>query len=153
MKPTPNRHEKLEHFIQQTLRDLPNRRAPHTLERRVLAEIARRAALPWWRKSYAYWPAPVRAAFFVGSAAIAALVVAGIFTLTRGSAGTETLGQIAAQLGGIRSFFETVFDKIVMIVRAIPPLWLYGGIALIASCYLTLIGIGAVAYRTLRAHR
>ena len=32
--------EKLERLIHQTLRSLPNRRAPHTLEARVLAALA-----------------------------------------------------------------------------------------------------------------
>lgn len=153
MKPSPDRDEKLERLIQQTLRELPARRAPRSLEHRVLAELERRAALPWWRKSYAHWPSPVRAAFFVISAAVAAMIVAGIFVLTRGAAGTEAVGEIATQVASIRALFGTLVDKSVMIFRAIPAVWLYGALALIATCYVTLIGIGAVAYRTIRAHR
>lgn len=153
MQPTPDRDEKLERLIQQTLRQLPARRAPRSLENRVLAELERRAALPWWRKSYSHWPSPVRAAFFVISAAVAALIVAGIFVLTRGAAGTEAVGEITTQVAGIRAFFGTVVEKTFMIFHAIPAVWLYGSIAVIASCYVALIGIGAVAYRTIRAHR
>lgn len=153
MNPTPNNQEKLEHLIQRTLRELPARRAPQTLEHRVLAELGRRAALPWWRKSYAHWPSPVRAAFFIISATIAALFVAGIFVLTRGAAGTEAIGDVTTQLASVRALFGTIVDKTLMIFHAIPALWLYGAIALIASCYVALIGIGAVAYRTIRAHR
>jgi hypothetical protein len=153
MKPTPDRDEKLERLIQQTLRELPARRAPRTLEHRVLAELERRAALPWWRKSYAHWPSPVRAGFFLISATVAAMIVAGIFVLTRGSIGTEAVGEISTQVASIRAFFGTVVDKTLMVFNAIPTLWLYGAIALIGSCYAALIGIGAVAYRTIRAHR
>ncbi|HEX2854670.1 MAG TPA: hypothetical protein VHO24_15670 [Opitutaceae bacterium] len=153
MNPTPDRDEKLERLIQQTLRQLPARRAPRTLENRVLAELERRAALPWWRKSYAYWPSPVRAAFFVVSATVAALIVAGVFVLTRGAAGTEAVGQLTDQVAGISSVFSTIVEKTLMIYHAIPAVWLYSAIALIGSCYAALLGIGAVAYRTIRANR
>ena len=156
MNPSPDHRDpaqKLEHLIQQTLRELPARRAPLTLEHRVLGEIARRAALPWWHKSYAFWPEPVRAAFFILSAAVAALAVAGLFALTRGGVSTEAAGEIVEQLAGTRGTLGTIFDKTAMLFYAIPKLWLYGGVAIVMGCYATLIGIGAVAYRTLRAHR
>ena len=57
MKPRMNPDE-LERFIHQTLRALPDRKAPGTLEARVLAEVERRAAIPWWHKSWSYWPQP-----------------------------------------------------------------------------------------------
>ncbi len=44
MNPTPDNEEKMERLIHRTLRDLPPRRAPNSLERRVLAELDRRAA-------------------------------------------------------------------------------------------------------------
>ena len=68
MKHSP---EDLEKFIHQTLRALPARRAPHSLESRVRAAIAARAALPWWRQSFARWPLAARVAFFIGSAGVA----------------------------------------------------------------------------------
>jgi hypothetical protein len=153
MNHSPNDHEKLERLIQQTLRGLPARRAPLTLEHRVFAELGRRAALPWWHKSYAFWPEPVRAVFFVLSAAVAAFAVAALFALTRGGVGTEAASEAVAQLAGTRGILGVVVDKTMMIFYAIPTLWLYSGIALVVSCYVTLIGIGAVAYRTMRAHR
>jgi len=67
--------------IGRLLRQLPDRRAPAGLEARVLAEIARRAALPWWRTSFTHWPAAARVSFYGLSAAAAAAVVAGIFVL------------------------------------------------------------------------
>lgn len=145
--------QKLEQLVQQTLRDLPGRRAPRTLEQRVLAEIGRRAALPWWHKSYAFWPAPVRALFFLVSAMIAAVAVAGLFALTRGATSTEAAGEIVSRLTDARGLLGTLVDQAVMLFYAIPKNWLYGGIAVVVASYLTLIGIGAFAYRTLRAHR
>src|SRR5688572_9106893 len=144
--------QKLERLVQQTVRDLPARRAPRTLEHRVLAEIARRAALPWWQQSYAYWPVPVRAAFFVVSAAVAATIVAGLFLLTRGGVATEAVSGTALfqWVVAIRAAGALVIEKTGVIFGAIPTLWLLAAGAAIASCYITLLGVGAAAYRLVR---
>ncbi len=152
----PNDSEKLERLIHRTLRELPARRAPRSLEARVLAEVARRDALPWWRKSYASWPTPVRNAFFVLSAAIAAGIIAALFALTRSSVAAEAAGQVASRfewIALVRSLGVGVAEKAGVVFRAIPPFWLYGTLAVVASCYATLIGVGAAAYRTLRVQR
>jgi hypothetical protein len=144
--------QKLERVLRQTLRDLPARPAPRTLEHRVLAELERRAALPWWCKSYAYWPSPVRAVFFVFSAAAAAAVVAGLFALTRGGFAAGAVGDIALfqWLAAIRDTGALIIEKTGVILGAIPTLWLVAGGALLASCYATLIGVGAATYRLVR---
>src|SRR5207247_1447534 len=64
MSPESN-EQRLERTVHQTLRELPLRRAPLSLESRVLAEIQRRVLLPWWRKSFTHWPVAARAAFVV----------------------------------------------------------------------------------------
>jgi hypothetical protein len=38
-----------------------------------------------------------------------------------------------------------------IMLRNIPPLWLYGGLVFFASMYAALFGLGAAAYRALRA--
>ncbi len=67
-------HERL---IERALRGLPMRRAPLTLESRVLGELQRRAALPWWRHSFAQWPPAARGTFVLLCAALAGLVFRG----------------------------------------------------------------------------
>ena len=52
--------EKLERLVGQVLRDQPLRRAPASLEARVLGELAARARLPWWRRGITTWPVAVR---------------------------------------------------------------------------------------------
>src|ERR1035438_2139941 len=85
----PQDQDKLEASIHRVLRKLPDRKAPFTLEARVLAELGRRASLPWWRKSFAHWPSAVRAGFFVGAGLAAALVVAVLFLLGRSTGARE----------------------------------------------------------------
>src|SRR5688572_3554534 len=82
MNPSPKPDPKLERLIHQTLRDLPPRPAPRSLEERVFAELARRAALPWWKKSFAHWPMPARAVLLVACIGTAKLaVMAGVWAM------------------------------------------------------------------------
>lgn len=57
------------------LRGLPPRSAPATLEARVRGELERLAMRPWWHRSFAHWPAAVRAAFVAACLALAALML------------------------------------------------------------------------------
>jgi len=68
--------DSLEREVSRALREVPLRRAPPSLESRVLAEIGRRAALPWWRRSFARWPRPARAGFTVTCGALVAALLA-----------------------------------------------------------------------------
>jgi len=152
MKPRMNPDE-LERFIHQTLRALPDRKAPGTLEARVLAEVERRAAIPWWHKSWSYWPQMVRAAFLVLCGALA--VVAGLyiqagFDATRFQAAGAPVLDLATQVWSVA---RNIGDFVAMVARHISPLWFYGVIAAIASLYAMLFGLGAAAYRTLWARR
>ena len=51
-----NRQNELERQLTRTLRDQPLRRAPSTLERRVLAQIEAGAVASSWRRGFAHWP-------------------------------------------------------------------------------------------------
>jgi hypothetical protein len=147
MKPS---NEDIESLVHRSLSEIPDRRAPRTLEGRVLAELHRRASLPWWRKSYAHWPAFARGAFFVVSAGFAAAVVAVLFNLIRGAGMAEMGGAVSQRLGSLalaQSLWNLAWQTGETILRSIPPLWLYGSLALLALCYATVVGVGATAYR------
>ena len=40
------------------------------LESRVLGELARRAAQPWWRRNFGHWPTLARAGFVTACLAL-----------------------------------------------------------------------------------
>lgn len=156
MNPSPDNHEKLERIIHQTLRELPARRAPRALEQRVLAELERRAALPWWRKSFAHWPIAARAAFIVLSTGVVKLallagvwVMAGFDTAQFRDAFSKEVTWMESGLAvyhAIAGFFD-------IMLRNIPPVWLYGTIAVVGATYFALFGLGAAAWRVFRARR
>lgn len=141
----------IEQLVHAELRALPPRRAPRTLETRVLAAIEQRAAVAWWHKSWSYWPTPVKAAFATTSTA---LVVAAVYALTLlgrapQAALTQEVGQRVHVLTSLISLGEWVVDFIGRMISNVPALWLYGGVALVATFYAMFFGLGAVAYRTL----
>lgn len=147
MKPSP---EDLEKFVHRALREMPNRSAPRTLEMRVLAELERRAALPWWRQSFAHWPAAMRSVFLVISAAAAAILIGGLFLVMRNPETAQMAGAVSARFGWLlvlRSMVDGAQGTAGVVFRAIPPLWLYGSLAFLGVCYATVIGVGAAAYR------
>jgi hypothetical protein len=148
--------EKLETSIHRVLRKLPDRKAPSGLEARVLAELTRRASLPWWRKSFAHWPSSVRVGFFVGSALAAALVVAGLFVVGQSSGAHQVAGGISASYAWLviaRDVVSVAGAKVKAFLSAIPSVWLYGGTATIALCYAAVAALGACAYRALSIGR
>jgi hypothetical protein len=148
----PQDQDQLEASIHRVLRALPDRKAPFSLEGRVLAELSRRASLPWWRKSFAHWPSAVRGCFFVLAAAAVALVVAGLFVLGRSPGAGEITSGIAASRAWLvigRDVVAVAGFKVKAFLAAIPPLWLYGGTAVLGLCYAAVAAAGAATYRAL----
>ena len=147
----PHDDQKLEQLIHHTLRSLPDRRAPRSLESRVLAGIAARQALPWWRQSFAHWPLAVRAAFFVLAGGLAAGLV--LLGATGSADSLHAVRGLLAPVAQVRAVATFVADLGATVFRSIPPFWLYGAIAFIAALYAALLGLGATAYRTLVVNR
>jgi len=140
----------LERLLDRTLRELPLRRAPPSLEARVFAELRRRAALPWWRRSFAYWPPLARAGFVVACMALVGLAfMEGAWAVARltalNASGAPSMfwaRQALAALAGAGKLAA-------LIVGAVPPEWRYAGVAVSAALYAALFGLGAAAYRML----
>ena len=128
--------------LDRALRALPPRRAPASLEAWVLGELERRAALPWWRRSFSHWPLAARAAFLVVCAASIRLVFLGSTTAT---AGVRSLSW-AREIGLLAS---TGSHLAALIAPAGLPGWLSAGAAFCAVLYAVLFGLGAAVYRTL----
>jgi hypothetical protein len=123
--------EKLEQLIGGLARSQPSRPAPHSLQARVLAQIAsQEVRLPWWRRGFAHWPNVARGLFLVAS-----------------------LGFIKLASAGVMSVVELVRSLVSFVLDAIPPVWLYSGAVVGFVLYAVLVGLGTFAYRTLYVQR
>jgi hypothetical protein len=151
----PN-HDNLEKLISKAVGGLPARKAPASLEQRVMAEIVRRQALPWWKKSWAYWPGGVRWMFLILSAALSAAVLAASIALFRDgslSGAAATLSRPVQLVQQLWVAVSTLADLTKGLFGHIPSVWLYGTLAVVATLYASLFGIGAAAYRVLWQNR
>ena len=140
--------QKFERALSEALRGLPLRRAPSTLELRVVDELERRAALPWWRVSFSHWPAAPRVAFvIVCIALVAATFLGGVFAFVGGRSFNEAAALVLSWVQPFLAVMSSAGGVATLLVRVIPPLWLYGGLGLGIMLYLALFGLGAAAYR------
>jgi len=142
--------QQLERLVDDVLRQQPLRKAPASLEARVLARIGEHAVLPWWRENFSHWPVAARLALLITLIVIAKLtldVVVWMFSAptpvnhTVESSVTwarSTASTAQTILGVCRSFFELI-----------PPHWIIVALAFAAGMYIMLFALGATAYRTL----
>ena len=64
-----NRHDQIEQQVTRALQ-AQLRRAPRTLESRVLAQIESGAVATGWRRGFAHWPLAARVLFLAASAGV-----------------------------------------------------------------------------------
>ncbi len=140
----------LEVRVAQALRRLPDRRAPATLESRVLDALARRVPLPWWRRSFGEWPAPARVAFGVTSAV---LVVITVLAVAAANANLGSLGASPALatpvLRDASVFFVITRTLSVALASTLSSSWVLGCLIASAALYAALFGLAIAGYRTL----
>ncbi len=144
--------KELEQFVHATLRSLPDRKAPGTLESRVLAAIEQRAAVAWYHKSWSYWPAAFRGLFLAVATGVGAASVAAFYLGSRGfdlATTAREAGSHFVWLTRCVGVAEWTVDFAGRMIGAIPPFWLYGGLTVVAALYVTFFGLGATAYRVL----
>ena len=141
-----NRQDEIERQITRALQGQPPRRAPSTLERRVLAQIESGATAIGWRRGFAHWPVAARVVFLAASVGVVKLAL----LLAMWLATPLDSPAISVQLPSQVAWLQTLFVAIGSIVRTVPSFWVHAGIALLAVMYAALFGIGASAYRMVR---
>lgn len=147
--PDQHREQQLASLIDKALRDQPLQRAPLDLEAKVMAEIARRAAAPWWQGSFTSWPMAARVLLLVATVGCAKL---GLEVMSLITIPLDPAARGAALVAEV-SWIPAVFGTMGAALRGLPSLWIYGAGAVIGALYLMLFGVSAAAYRTLYAAR
>ena len=148
--------EQLEQKIHAVLRDQPQRKAPVSLEARVLGEIARRQALPWWHKSYVYWPNPVKLSFLVLATGVAAAALLASMQLFGFVSAESVRGCLEPGTGAINTLRVVGSALVGLVTPTLPEFsaaYLYAGLAILGGAYAVMLGLGATAYRVLWQHR
>jgi hypothetical protein len=142
--------QKLEQLLNDALAGMPQRRAPGTLESRIFNELERRAALPWWRRSFSYWPMPARATFLLLCAALIGLTLLGGISAVVGPHSLADIGAPALLwMRPLLALMSSAGVLLALLLRVIPAVWIYVGLGVGTVLYVALFGLGAAAYRTL----
>ena len=139
--------DQLERLVTRALQDQPLRRAPDALERRVLAQLESGAAVAPWRRGFAHWPMAARLAFLAASVGVVKLALMVATWLSTPLATPRPAVELPSQM----EWLQTLFVAIGSIARTVPSLWVHAGIAVLVLMYVALFGIGASAYRMVRA--
>ncbi|HWF98117.1 MAG TPA: hypothetical protein VN691_02930 [Steroidobacteraceae bacterium] len=144
--------EKLERLVGQVLRDQPLRRAPASLEARVLGELAARARLPWWRRGITTWPVAVRIPVLVCCAVCVPLVWVLSLWLAGHVVDVTTHPAVVGPITNVLDAGRTVAALgtiIAHIFQSIPREWLLGGVLATATVYAALFALLAAGYSLL----
>ncbi len=137
--------EGLERLVGQIARSQPPRRAPATLQARVLDAVARQDRRSAWTGGFDRWPAAARIAFAVLTlaAAVASARLPGLATplaavreFVFGLASAGALGHL---------IFETA-------VRALPAAWLCAAAAALVTLYAAVAALFSLTHRSLGRH-
>jgi hypothetical protein len=140
----------LERLVHGGLRELPMRRAPLSLESRVLEELQRRAALPWWRRSFARWPFAARVGFSLLCAGLAALAALGAARAVVDLGSLEASRTLSIPwVSGLLALVDIARELMASLAALPAPDWLYEVLGAAALLYAALFGLGITAYRTL----
>jgi hypothetical protein len=142
-------HDKLEQVVDRALRELPLRRAPASLEARVLAAIEARGARAGWRSGFNYWPMAARALFILASIAFVKWTLEGVqWVLTAVNPGSVAAGAVSKV-----EWIRVLANAAVASIRSIPEEWLWGIAAIVTGIYAMFFALSAIAYRTLYVSR
>jgi hypothetical protein len=148
-----NNEEKLERLVGRVLKQQPLRKAPGALEARVFAALEQRAARPWWRESFLHWPIAARVTFLLGSFGVVKLVLVAVMWLLTDARPATVVARPVTWYEHLSSFVATLGSLGNTLIHAIPPHWLFIGIAFTATLYVVLFALGATAYRTLYVNK
>jgi hypothetical protein len=141
-----NRRDELERQVTRALQDQPLRRAPSTLERRVLAQIESGAVATGWRRGFAHWPVAARVVFLAASVGVVKLALLMAMWLVTPLDSPALSMHLPSQV----AWLQTLLVAISSVARTVPSVWVHAGVAILAIMYAALFGIGASAYRTMR---
>lgn len=139
--------DSLERLIDGVLKDQPLRRAPASLEARVLARIELQQSASM---GFARWPMAARFALLVALLAIAKLTVdLFVWIFSSDTPVIQTVENSVGWAKSTASLFSTMVTLGHALFSAIPSYVITLALVFSAGMYITLFVLGATAYRTL----
>lgn len=148
--------QQLEAEIQRELEGLPELKAPPTLSRRVMAAIAARAAMPWYKLPWEYWPTPLRMTTLACLLAAFGGLCFASWQLTQAAGFTAAMQEVSQAFSGavtIWNALTTIVSALALVIKHLNTLWLVAIGLTCAAGYAGCVGLGTMFYRMAFAAR
>jgi hypothetical protein len=164
--------ERTEALVAKQLRKLPLRRAPASLEARVMAAIAsgelqpvpvraagaqrdagsQRDVAPWYRSNFRRWPLPVQIVFALVSVTLAHWLMqqlGAVITVEPARLAGEELRSSWSVAQTVLTVGASLADSLSALLRTMPANWLVFVASGAATSYALLAGAGALVFRSI----
>ena len=136
--------------VDRALKALPDLKAPGTLAPRVMAAIARRALVPWYRQAWPNWPKPLQALLLVllGSLFGGLTYLGWALPRTEAVAGTlQQGGRWLAELGVVWNTANALVGALGTVIKHLNPAFLLGCLVALGLGYMACVSLGAIYMR------
>lgn len=143
-----------ERELDRRLAELPDLEAPASLIGRVNAALAAEAAVPWWRKSWWFWPVSVRVAsvaLLAATAVLLGLLYVEVREAVLASYWQQAVSEWRMAVDPFVQLFHALGRAAEMTVRQLCGTACIFVAAASLGLYLLCVGVGTALYRTLRA--
>ncbi len=146
----PEHDQQLERQIDRALKTLPELRAPRRLSSRVMAAIAAREALPWYRQPWQNWSLPWR---MVSMALLLASFGGFCFAawqLTQAAGYTTAVAEVKQVFSGVGVIWRTMevlAGALVLVVKQMGTVFMVGCLVALGIGYAICVGLGTVYVR------
>jgi hypothetical protein len=142
--------QQLEERLDRELKELPELQAPPALAARILSAVSRRAARPWYRRSWQAWPVSLRAASLPILLAMFGGLCWSVSALAHTVASAPATQKIAGELAGLRLIWRTLSvlsDAAILSFRHLGPGFLAAVFIALVLAYVACLALGTLSLR------
>ena len=151
-----NHDRELAAQIDRELKSLTPLTAPSTLAPRVMALIAARAAVPWYRRAWQTWPPALRTVSMLVLLAAFAGVCLGSWQLIHVPAVVSAAREVGGWLGSLGAIWKAagaLVNAVALAFKSLGAWVLVGCVAALLFGYATCVGLGTIYLRLAFARR
>jgi len=152
----PQHDKQLEARIDRVLKELPELTAPGTLMPRVLAAIAARQALPWYRQPWIVWPVSLRFATMLFLLASFGSLCIASFELTRAAGLATAMQEVSQTFSGLSSIWNVInvlLSAVVLVIKHLGTGFIIACCFAAALAYAICVGLGTACVRLAYARK
>ncbi len=149
-------NKELEAEIDRELKALPELKAPPTLVHRVLRTLEKRAATPWYRLAWQYWPGPLRAATLAVLVGCFGGLCFTAWEICQTAGYAELVRALTGWLAGAVAIYHalgTLLAAVVLVVKHLGTVFILACLTALALAWATCLGLGTVYLRLALARR